>query len=206
MEQKKGLPTVEHAKCIIQFTDRSQLQVLNSKAYELKQRMQTLRKGIQHETAARFNRAMVYKMIRPLAQFHEDYRAIEEVVLNSHTLEASSRVNFSNVKKGGTFHTHPAIIDGLTQSCGFVMNCNDAADLDIEVFVNHGWASFQLFEEISTDKEYRTFTQMVEGKDKMWEGDVVVFEGEKIVASFKRVTVSKLFEMPSLMLSGLNLT
>lgn len=152
--------------------------------------MQALRKGIQEETAARFNRVMVYKMINSLAQFHQDYKAIDEVILNSNTLEASSKVSFGDVKKGGTFHTHPAFIDGLTQSGGFAMNCNDKANLDVEVFINHGWGSFQIFEEISGDKKYTTYTQMKEGKDKMWNGDITVFEGEKIVASFKDIVVS----------------
>ncbi|KAM3080825.1 hypothetical protein ACMFMF_002740 [Clarireedia jacksonii] len=185
----KGLPTVEHASCTIQFTDRSQLETLAVKATYIRSRMQALQKGIQDETAARFNRAMVYKMIRTLAQFHQDYKAIDEVILNSNTLEASSKVSFDDVKKGGTFQTHPAFIDGLTQSAGFAMNCNDKADLDVEVFINHGWGSFQIFEEISGDKKYTTYTQMKEGKDKMWNGDITVFEGEKIVASFKEIVL-----------------
>jgi len=152
--------------------------------------MQTLRKGIQDETAARFNRTMVYKMIKALANFHGDYKAIDEVVLNSNTLEASSKVSFGDVKKGGVFHTHPAFIDGLTQSGGFTMNCNDSADLDVEVFINHGWESFQLFEEICAEKQYMTYTQMKEGKDNMWIGDIAVFEGDNVVASFRGIVVS----------------
>ena len=161
-----------------------------TEARTIRSRMSALRDGIMEETASRFNRAMVYKMIRHLAQFHGDYKAINEVVLNSDTLEASSKVSFDDVKKGGTFHTHPAFIDGLTQSGGFAMNCNDKADLDVEVFINHGWKSFQIFEEIAADKEYTTYTRMVEGKDKVWEGDIAVFEGENIVASFRGVQVS----------------
>ncbi|KAH8585728.1 conidial yellow pigment biosynthesis polyketide synthase [Bisporella sp. PMI_857] len=184
-----GLPTVEHASCTIQFTDRSQVEALAAKSNSIRSRMKALRKGIQEETAARFNRAMVYKMIHALAQFHQDYKAIDEVILNSDTLEASSKVSFGEVKKGGTFHTHPAFIDGLTQSGGFAMNCNDKADLDVEVFINHGWGSFQIFEEIAGDKNYTTYTQMKEGKNKMWNGDIAVFEGEKIVASFKDIVL-----------------
>lgn len=94
--------------------------------------MQILREGIAKETAARFNRPMAYRMIRPLARFHDDYRSIDEMVLNSKSLEASSRLSYGSVKRGGNYHTHPAIIDSLTQSCGFAMNCNDNTDLDVE--------------------------------------------------------------------------
>lgn len=182
----------EHARCVIRFQDRSYQRRLQQEASNTKEKMQVLRQGIASETTARFNRAMVYRMIRPLAQFHADYRAIDEVVLNSITLEASSRVSFKSVKRNedDRFHTHPAIIDALTQSCGFVMNCNDGCDLDFEVFMNHGWGSFQLFEEIDFEKSYTTYTRMVEGKDHLWHGDVVVFDGEKVVAAFQQLAVS----------------
>lgn len=133
---------------------------------------------------------MVYKMISPLAQFHADYKAIDEVIIDSKTLEATSRVNFKDVKAMGTFHTHPAYIDGLTQSGGFVMNCNDGNDLDVEVFVNHGWKSLQLYERLSVEKTYTTFVQMFEKEGKMFEGDVTVFDGDKIVASYQGIVVS----------------
>ena len=151
--------------------------------------MQIIRDGIATETTARFNRPMIYRSIRPLARFHDDYRAIDEIVLNRKTLEASSRLSFANVKRGGEFHTHPAIIDSLTQSCGFTMNCNDKTDLDVEVFMNHGWGSFQIFGPMDFDKEYTTYTRMVEGADKLWHGDVVIFDGEKVVVFFGQIAV-----------------
>lgn len=182
----------EHSRCVIRFQDRSYQRKLQQEAKGTKEKMQALRQGIASETTARFNRAMVYRMIRPLAQFHADYRAIDEILLNSNTLEASSRVSFGSVKrnKDDKFHTHPAIIDALTQSCGFAMNCNDGCDLDFEVFMNHGWGSFQIFEGIDFGKAYTTYTRMQEGKDRLWHGDVVVFDGERVVAAFQQLAVS----------------
>lgn len=154
--------------------------------------MQALRDGVARETVARFNRPMVYRAIRPLARFHDDYRAIDEVLLNSTTLEASSRLSYGTVKRGGQYHTHPAIIDSLTQSCGFTMNCNDRTDLDNEIFMNHGWGSLQIFEPIDFDKTYTTYTRMDEGADKLWHGDVVIFDGDKVVAFFGQISVGSL--------------
>ncbi|KAK3902976.1 conidial yellow pigment biosynthesis polyketide synthase [Staphylotrichum tortipilum] len=185
----KGKPQ-EHAKCTIRFTDRSiMLSKLQHEAAATKARMQSLRRRIAEETAARFNRPMVYRMIRPLAQFHDDYRAIDEVVLDSNTLEASASVSFGSIKKGGQFALHPAIIDAFTQSCGFTMNCNDQCDLDKEVFMNHGWGRFQVFEDVRFDRPYTSYTRMVEGKDKLWHGDVVIFDGETIVAAFEQIAI-----------------
>ncbi|KAI1780725.1 polyketide synthase [Hypoxylon cercidicola] len=179
----------EHARCVVRFKDRSLLKTLEKDAINIRRKMQVLREGIATETTARFNRPMAYRMIRPLARFHDDYRSIDEMVLNSKSLEASSRLSYGSVKRGGNFHTHPAIIDSLTQSCGFTMNCNDNTDLDVEVYMNHGWSSFQIFEPIDFEKEYTTYTQMFEGADKLWRGDVVIFQGEKVVASFKGIAI-----------------
>ena len=173
----------------MRFKHKGLQEVLQDTSMEVKQKIQALRDGITTGTTARFNRPMVYRAIRPLARFHDDYRAIDEIVLNSTTLEASSRLSFSSVRKAGNFHTHPAIIDSLTQSCGFTMNCNDSTDLDIQVFMNHGWGSFQIFEPMDFAKEYITYTRMVEGSDKMSLGDVVIFEGDRVVAYFGQVAV-----------------
>ncbi|KAI0123643.1 polyketide synthase [Xylariales sp. AK1849] len=180
----------EHAKCTLRFTDPSLLLTkLQTQSASIKTRMQKLRRGIAKETAARFNRPMVYRMIRPLAQFHDDYRAIDEVILDSTTLEASASVSFGGIKKGGHFALHPAIIDAFTQSCGFAMNCNDHTDLDTEVFMNHGWGRFQVFEDVHFDRPYTSYTRMFEGKDKLWHGDVVIFDGETIVAAFEKIAI-----------------
>lgn len=69
------------------------------------------------------------------------------------------------------------------------MNCNDSTDLDKEVFMNHGWGSFQIFEPLDFDKTYTTYTHMHEGEEKLWHGDVVVFDGEKVVAYFGKIAV-----------------
>ncbi|KAK2614402.1 hypothetical protein N8I77_001234 [Diaporthe amygdali] len=185
----KGKPQ-EHARCTLLFTDRALLlRKLQDESAAIRMRMQDLRRGIANETAARFTRPMVYRMIRPLAQFHDDYRAIDEVVLDSNTLEASASVSFGGIKKGGKFALHPAIIDAFTQSCGFAMNCNDHTNLDSEVFMNHGWGRFQVFEEVHFDRPYSSYTRMFEGKDKLWHGDVVIFDGEKIVAAFEKIAI-----------------
>ena len=152
--------------------------------------MQALQHGIATGATARYNRPMLYRAIRPLARFHTDYRAIDELVMNSKTMEAMSRLSFGSVKKDGTYHTHPAIIDSLTQAPGFTMNCNDSNDLDIEVFMNHGWGSFQIFEPIDFEKEYTTYTCMAEGKDRVWHGDVMIFDGERVVAHFGKFAVN----------------
>jgi iterative type I PKS product template protein len=158
--------------------------------------MDKMREGVGGGKTFRFNRSMAYKIVESLAQFHPDYRGVDEVILDNDTMEALCSINFGTVKKGGIFHTHPGYIDGLTQSGGFVMNANDNTDLGVEVFVNHGWKSFQLFEKISPEKTYHTHVRMFEDVGKMWKGDVIVFEGDRIAASVKGVIVSRCTRWP----------
>ncbi|PLB48450.1 conidial pigment polyketide synthase PksP/Alb1 [Aspergillus steynii IBT 23096] len=185
---KKGQPTVEHSNCEIHFTDRARQEQLEQTAPEKQARMVSMRKELENGPTQRFNRAMVYKMISPLAQFHSDYRPLDEVIMDSDTYEVTSRVTFKGVEAQGTFHTHPAFLDGLTQAGGFVMNCNDKNDLDAEVFVNHGWESLQVYEPLSKEQTYWTFCQMSERDSRKYQGDVTVFdESGKVVASYNGI-------------------
>ncbi|KAJ5996959.1 hypothetical protein N7522_008619 [Penicillium canescens] len=181
----KGEPTIEHSHCTILLSSPSRRAALEAKRTDIQKRMREMRDGLEPGITQRFNRAMVYKMIRPLAEFHRDYRTIEEVVIDSQSLEASGKVCFSEVQAPGKFHTHPSYLDGLAQSSGFVMNCNDDADLDTEVFVNHGWKGLQLYEPLRPDAHYTTYVQMVEGESRMFEGDMIVLDGDTVVASFR---------------------
>ena len=185
----KGKPSVVHAQSIIRFCDESLRQRLQGHSANINQRIESLGASLESRAAERFNRTMVYKMIRPLAQFHQDYKTLYEVILNSQTLEATSKVDLKDVCAGGSYHTHPGYIDGLTQSGGFIMNCNDTNDLDVEVFVNHGWGSFQMFETIDPNTIYTTYIQMFEDKDRMFRGDLIVFSEQGIAASYQGICV-----------------
>ena len=185
----KGRPNVVHAQSIVRFCDDSLRKRLEATSTDIQRRIEALQAGLTTGAAERFNRTMVYKMIRPLAQFHQDYKTLSEVILDSKTLEATSKVNLKDVRAEGNYHTHPGYIDGLTQSGGFIMNCNDTNDLDLEVFVNHGWESFQMFETIDPNKTYTTYVQMFETKDRMFRGNLVVYSENGITASYEGICV-----------------
>ena len=137
-----------------------------------------------------FNKPMIYKMVATLADFDPKYRALDEIVLDSAGMEASSIASFGAIKNEGMFFTNPGYIDALSQSAGFVMNANDQSNLELEVFVNHGWEAFQLFEELTPDKSYETHVTMSEMPGKMWKGDILVLDGGRVVAVFKGIAVS----------------
>jgi len=96
---------------------------------------------------------MAYLVVLDVAQFHEDYSCINEVILNSGNLEAVDWIDMAKVKKGGTFNVHPPYIDAVKQLGIFVMNANDVADLGKEIFISHGWKSSQIYQELQPHKE-----------------------------------------------------
>ncbi|KAK8079429.1 hypothetical protein PG997_007247 [Apiospora hydei] len=192
--KKKTQELQEHARCIVRFKPPTlQPDLQQSRVAEVQARIQALREGVVSGATARYSRAMVYRAIRPLARFHDDYRAIDGILLDSGTLEAACRLSFGGVRqsKGDAFHTHPAVLDALTQVCGFAMNCNDGTDLDVEVFMNHGWGSLQLFEPVRFDGRYTTYTRMEPGPDKLWRGDVLVFDRRRgrLVAHLGQIAI-----------------
>jgi iterative type I PKS product template protein len=181
----------QHAHCSLHITDaKASQEKWQACASALSSRMRSLEQKTGHGgNTFRFSRSMIYKMVSQLADFDPNYRGLMEITLDNDTLEATGRVSFENIIKDGAFHTNPAYIDALSQLGGFVMNANERVDLDKEVFVNHGWGSLQLFDPIDADKTYRSYIKMSEGKDKLWTGDIVIFDNEKIVAVFAQVAL-----------------
>lgn len=138
----------------------------------------------------RFNGPMAYGTVAALAEFNQDYHCIDEVLYDHDSYEAACRVSFGQMKQGGTFHTNPGAIDGLTQSAGFSMNANEKTKLETDVFVNHGWDEFQLYETIRNDCQYQTHVRMTEGEEQLWKGDISIFTGDRVVGLVKGVKVS----------------
>ena len=188
-----GKTTKKHAKCTILYEEQAVgavADLLHSKVAGLESRIEKLYGGLRDGTTYRFSKSMAYKMVQSLAQFDPSYQAVTEIVLDSNELESTSQVNFANCDSTGKFHTNPAYINALSETGGFVMNCNDKADLERDIFVNHGWKSFCMYEKLSPSKSYRTHVKMQEAEDKMWKGDVIILHEDKIVARFGAVVVS----------------
>ena len=133
---------------------------------------------------------MVYKMVGALAQFDPNYMGLKEVVLNSEALEAYSALSFEATKIDGYFHTHPAFIDALSQVGGFIMNANDNSNLEEEVFINHGWGGFRIFEPLQRDKEYQVHARMCETPGRKWEGNLTILDAGRLIACFSKIVVS----------------
>ncbi len=185
-----GMTTRKHAKCTICYEDSTAGKLIPPVVAAIETRIKGLYGGLQDGTTYRFSKSMAYKMVQSLAQFDPSYQAVTEIILDSNELESTSQVNFANCNIAGDFHTNPIYINALSESGAFVMNCKDNADLEKEIFINHGWKSFRIYEKLSPNKTYQTYVKMQEAEDKMWKGDVIVLFDNNIVAKFEAVLVS----------------
>lgn len=141
----------------------------------------------------RYNRKSGYKLMSNMAHFHPDYKLLDDLVLNGDDNEATSIMDFSVANDDGSFAVHPAYVDAITQVGGFAMNANDNTDLDREVFVNHGWDSFQVYQPLVKNKAYEVYTKMQKDKTgDLVHGDTIVLDGDEVVAFFRGLSVSRL--------------
>ncbi|KAM3449461.1 hypothetical protein MY3296_006926 [Beauveria thailandica] len=171
----------QHATCRITCVDDSNRARLQSQLPQTRARFEEMRRNSANGKAFRFNNRMAYNMVSRLAEFDPDYQCVDETVYDNDSYEAACTVSFGRMKKGGVFHTHPAALDVLTQSGGFIMNANEGTDLDKDVFVNHGWDGFELYETIRHDCQYQTHVKMAPADKAQWKGDIVIFTGHRIV-------------------------
>ena len=175
--------------------NKSQLQSLQKKVPEYLAKMKRLREGVKTGQFVKYNRTSGYKLMSNVAHFHPDYKLLDNLVLDESTFEAVSSLSFSRIKAGGKFAAHPASVDAITQVGGFAMNASDSTDLDSVVYVNHGWESLQIYDELASDKVYETYVQMHQDKKgDLCHGDTIVLDGDKVVAFFKGLSVSELFK------------
>ncbi|EFX00827.1 polyketide synthetase [Grosmannia clavigera kw1407] len=189
VHDEAGTEVGQVSTCEVKFVDGSTRKQLQAELATFKGNFERMR---QSETSSRFNGPMSYRLVSALAEFNPDYHCIDDVLYDSDAYEAACRVSFGQMKKGGRFHVNPAAVDGLTQSAGFVMNANNNTNLQADVFVNHGWADFQLFERIRDDCQYSTHVKMRQSDEQLWTGDIAIFEGERAVGFVQGVKIQGL--------------
>lgn len=178
----------------MRFVNKSQLQTLQKKLPEYQAKVKRLREGAKTGQFVKYNRTSGYKLMSNVAHFHPDYKLLDNLVLDEATLESCSHLSFDRIKPGGKFFAHPAAIDAITQVGGFAMNAKDSTDLDVDVYVNHGWESFQIYEPLAIGKLYETYVQMhPDKKGNLCHGDTIVMDGDTVVAFFKGLSVSPTF-------------
>lgn len=174
---------VEHAHCTVHFGDKAAwLSEWERTAYLIQSRIDWLKYAEKNGKASKIGRGLAYKLFSALVEYDPKYRGMEEVILCSDEMEATSHVAFQTKPTDGTFVCSPYWIDSVAHISGFIVNGSDAVDSRNQVYVSHGWESLRVAENFSADKTYRSYVKMQPAGGKMLAGDVYVFDGTKVVA------------------------
>ncbi|KAL5113728.1 hypothetical protein ACEQ8H_008401 [Pleosporales sp. CAS-2024a] len=190
--QEDGKIITRHASYVVAYGSTPTLQTLRDQAVQITTAIQTIQEELVAGISYRFNSSMIYRMVAALADFDRGYRGLKEIVLNSESMTATSIVDLSILPKNAhsqSFVAHPAYVDSFSQLAGFVINANEACDLEAECFVNHGWGSFVLYEDINENGVYRAYAKMEKKENRIWQGTLVVLRDERVVAIFKDITL-----------------
>lgn len=184
----EGKKILDHATCTVKFFDTSVAEAeWKRSAYLIKRSIQHLQESTETGDAHRMKRGMVYKLFSALVEYDENYKSIQEVILDSENHEATALVKFQ--APPGNFHRNPFWIDSIGHLSGFIMNASDGTDSKNQVFVNHGWDSMRCLKKFDPSVTYRTYVRMQLWKDSIYAGDVYLFDGDNIVGVFGGVKV-----------------
>jgi noranthrone synthase len=96
---------------------------------------------------------------------------------------------------------HPAHVDALMQLSSFSMNANDDTNLDEHVFTNHGWGSLQIYKKLQKGVSYEIYTKLTQAGDYA-HGDIIVLDGDEVVAFFGNLSVSLFYRRHARSLSS----
>ncbi|KAL4751925.1 hypothetical protein BDW72DRAFT_192435 [Aspergillus terricola var. indicus] len=187
-----GNTLARHGYGVLRFRETSLLDTLRATLPEYRSRIQRLRDEVAQGELMRYNKKSGYRLMSRVADFGTDYKLLDDLVVDEDTLEATCIVNFATVTAGGTFAAHPGCVDAITQLGGFAVNARGCMDLDVEVFISHGWLGFQLYEELRTDREYELYVQMYPDGTEFYRGDTIILDQGKLVGFFKGVTVQRM--------------
>ncbi|CAI6338526.1 unnamed protein product [Periconia digitata] len=138
---------------------------------------QKLQTGAAHKVL----RGMAYKLFKALVTYADNYRGMEEVILDGKTTEATASVKFQTTPADGEFFCSPYWIDSLAHLSGFIVNASDHMDSENSVYISHGWGSIKLSKQLSPKGEYRSYVRMQPAPGNVSVGDVYIMEQGEVI-------------------------
>jgi len=172
----------EHASGLVKYEDISAWKeewgriqyMVQSQIDMLKQKLET---GAAHKVL----RGMAYKLFKALVSYADNYRGMEEVILDGKTTEATASVKFQTTAADGDFLFSPYWIDSLAHLSGFIVNASDHLDSENSVYISHGWGSIKIAKKLSLEKTYRSYVRMQPAPGNISVGDVYIMEDGEVI-------------------------
>jgi len=172
----------EHAVAIVKYEDvNTWKEEWGRVQYMVQTQIDLLKQKLETGAAHKVLRGMAYKLFKALVNYADNYRGMEEVILDGKTTEATAQVQFQTTAADGDFFCSPYWIDSLAHLSGFIVNASDHLDSDNSVYISHGWNSVKFAKKFSPEKKYRSYVRMQPAPGNISVGDVYIMEGEEIV-------------------------
>ncbi|KAF2858089.1 putative polyketide synthase [Piedraia hortae CBS 480.64] len=177
---------VDHATATVIVTSNQRwVQEWKRHAYLIESRIESLHEAVDRGNAHKLKSGLAYLLFSKLVDYEQRYKGMQEVILDSDKLEATSRVVFQVPNEGYVYN--PCWIDSLGHIAGFIMNGNDNIHSKDQVFINHGWDHVRFAEPLEAGKEYTTYNRMQLVNKAMYAGDTYILDGNNVVGMFEGV-------------------
>ncbi|PVH92617.1 ketoacyl-synt-domain-containing protein [Periconia macrospinosa] len=176
----------EHATCTVKVVqDQAWRNEWKRNAYLISSRVSSLCEAVDRGSAHKLKRGLVYKLFSSLVDYSQEYQGMEQVILDSESLEATAQVKFQVGQQG--FDWNPCWIDSLGHIAGFIMNGSENICAKDQVFINHGWDAMRYCRMVEYGKTYTTYNRMQLETGTMYVGDTYIFDGQEVIAVFEGV-------------------
>jgi iterative type I PKS product template protein len=149
--------------------------------YMVQNQIDMLKHKLETGAAHKMLRGMAYKLFKALVTYADNYRGMEEVILDGKQTEATATVKFQTTPADGEFFCSPYWIDSLAHLSGFIINASDHLDSDNSVYISHGWGSIKFSKPFSPENKYTSYVRMQPAPGNISVGDVYVLEGAEVV-------------------------
>jgi iterative type I PKS product template protein len=149
--------------------------------YMVQAQIDLLKMKLETGAAHKVLRGMAYKLFKALVTYADNYRGMEEVILDGKQTEATAQVQFQTTAADGDFLCSPYWIDSLAHLSGFIVNASDHLDSENSVYISHGWGSIKIAGKLSPEKKYRSYVRMQPAPGNISVGDVYIMDGSEII-------------------------
>ncbi|KAL8825773.1 MAG: hypothetical protein Q9191_004205, partial [Dirinaria sp. TL-2023a] len=182
-----------HAKATVVFADRKQeQQILQQERSATATQVDSLKKDAADGTTERFTTSMAYRMVASLAHYDASHKGVKECYLNSETFEACALVSTAEKNRlAGDFTAHPCVFDSILQLATFVLNANENAQFEQEVYVVRGWNSVFLDGILAAEDDYQTYVKMTAQDKDNAVGDIAIMKNNSLFGCIKGVRVQR---------------
>lgn len=172
----------EHAVGIVKYEDvNAWKEEWGRIQYMVQSQIDMLQQKLATGAAHKVLRGMAYKLFKALVTYADNYRGMEEVILDGKQTEATASVQFQTTEADGEFLCSPYWIDSLAHLSGFIVNASDHLDSENSVYISHGWGSIKIAGKLSPEKKYRSYVRMQPAPGNISVGDVYIMDGTEII-------------------------